>query len=210
MSSLPQRDVGAFGLIDETLEAVGELDATALNADQDEIVGTAAAFDDLGGHADERPAERPVVEEESPGGHRGRKLATRPGRGNVSRRLLTSTCPPTAPRAACPVYRPEPEAYARHPHPRARAGRLGPCHQRACRPRRDDLRIGSALDRAGQLGHDLPAAAIRATVTARLPSPSTSYAAARRRRRSAATDTCPGGSVLRTISATAPPAPCRA
>ena len=72
---LPAGDVGAFGVIDETLETVGELDTTALNADQDEIVGTARAFDDLGGHADECPAERPVVEEESPGGHRGGKLA---------------------------------------------------------------------------------------------------------------------------------------
>ena len=59
MSSLPQGNGGAFGLVDEALEAVGELDAAALNADQDEVVGAPAAFDDLSGHAGKRRGRAP-------------------------------------------------------------------------------------------------------------------------------------------------------
>src|SRR6476661_1218267 len=67
-------DLGALGLIDLALETIGQLDSAPLDPHQDQRVGAAGSLDDFGGHAHQRPAERAVVEEEGPGGHRGGKL----------------------------------------------------------------------------------------------------------------------------------------
>ena len=71
-------DAGAFGLIDQALEPVGQLHAAALDADQHEVLGATPPFDDLGSHARQRSAERAVVEKRRPGGHRGGKLVVQP------------------------------------------------------------------------------------------------------------------------------------
>ena len=64
----------ALGLVDEALEALGELDAAALDADEDEAVDPVGALDDLGGHPRQGTAQRRAVHEGSTGGHRGRKV----------------------------------------------------------------------------------------------------------------------------------------
>ena len=61
-------------MIDETLESVGELDAAALDSDEHQLVRAVSPFDDLGGHADQRSAERAIVQKGCPGGHRGGKV----------------------------------------------------------------------------------------------------------------------------------------
>jgi len=75
-------NTGAFGLVDEALEAVGQLDAAPLDADQHQVVGSAPALDDFGGHAHQRSAERALIEEGGPRGHRGGKLVSGVGRRN--------------------------------------------------------------------------------------------------------------------------------
>ena len=81
---------GAFGLIDEALQAVGQLDAAALDADEHQAVGAPGALDDFRGHAHQGPAECALVEKGDPGGHRGGKLVRGQRRRN-SRCSLAAT-----------------------------------------------------------------------------------------------------------------------
>src|SRR2546425_1479170 len=54
---------GAFLLLDEFGDALGELDAAALNADEHEIVGAVRQLHDRHGHTLQRPRHRAGVEE---------------------------------------------------------------------------------------------------------------------------------------------------
>ncbi len=62
-------EVRAFGGIDQALQSVGQLDAAALDADEDELLGASASLDDLTRHARQRAAESAVVEKRRTGWH---------------------------------------------------------------------------------------------------------------------------------------------
>ncbi len=87
---LADGDGAAFGMIDEALQAVGQLDAAALDPDEYEALGSPRALDDFRGHAHEGPAECALIEKGDPGGHRGGKLVPGHARRNSLRRARES------------------------------------------------------------------------------------------------------------------------
>ncbi len=58
------RDVGALPVLDEGGDPLGQLDAAALDADEDQVVGTVGELEDFHGHTLQRPRHRAGVEED--------------------------------------------------------------------------------------------------------------------------------------------------
>ena len=104
MSSLPGR-IGPWAASMMRGEPVGQLDAAALDADEDQAVGAAGTFHDLQGHALEGTGHRGVVEKADAGGHAARHssgVAARiegPSSGSGAERRRGGTARPPPPGA---------------------------------------------------------------------------------------------------------------
>ncbi len=63
MSSLPQRDRACPGGVDQPADPLGELDAAALDPDQQKALRSVAALDDFNGHARQGACDGSFIEQ---------------------------------------------------------------------------------------------------------------------------------------------------